>query len=259
MSAKSSPRVRKVIENVARIFAGRPTPTKIPAALNYRRPADIATLSTGFRPLDKALEIGGLPCGKITELIGSGGTSLSGGATNIAARIASKVQRKQQLVTIIDMSHNFDPWQAERCGLIAPHLFLTRPDTIFDALTTLESAARSEGLIIVIMGIVADLLRQADPDLLRNLSGRLRNIVSHSQSAFLLMTSPPKNDPFSPANYPAGFPLAELADVRLWVQDETWSHQNGIATAYKANLTVIKNRLAMAGKGADIKIKFTGV
>jgi hypothetical protein len=51
--------------------------------------------------------------------------------------------------------------------------------------------------------------------------------------------------------------MADLADVRLWIQDEAWTHSKGIATAYKANLTVIKNRLAMAGKGADIRIKFT--
>jgi hypothetical protein len=74
---------------------------------------------------------------------------------------------------------------------------------------------------------------------------------------FLFMTSPNKNDPFTPTNYPAGFPLAELAEVRLWTQDETWSHKDGLATAYKATLAVIKNSLAMPGKGASITIKFT--
>ncbi len=257
MTAKNSQGVKKVIESVARLFVGRSAPHRIPTAFNYKPPADILTLPTGFRPLDKALGIGGLPCGQITELIGSGETSLSGGATSIAARIASKVQRKQQIVAIIDMSHDFDPWQAERCGLIAPYLLLTRPDTVFDALTSLENAARDEGLVIVVMGVVADLLSHATPDLLKTLLRRLRNIIKQSNSVFLFITSPQKNDPFNPANYPAGFPLIELADVRLWIQEETWTHKDGIATAYKANLTVIKNRLAMAGKGADIKIKFT--
>ncbi len=257
MTVKNSRRVKKVIESVAGIFAGRPVPHRIPPALNYKPAVDILTLPTGFRPLDKALDIGGLPCGKITELIGAGETSVSGGAASIAARIASKVQRKQQIVTIIDMSHNFDPWQAERCGLMAPQLLLTRPDTVFDALTTLESAARNEGLVIMVMGVVSKLLNHAGPDLLKTLLRRLRNITGQSSSVFLLLTSSPKNDPFNPANYPAGFPLAKLAEVRLWIQAETWTYKEGLATTYKANLTVIKNRLAIAGKGADIRIKFT--
>ena len=94
------------------------------------------TLSTGFRSLDKALGIGGLPRGKITELISPESLS-SSGALLLAAGIAARVQRKQQIVTILDMGRYFDPWQAERCGLIAPQLLLTRPQTVFEALTTL--------------------------------------------------------------------------------------------------------------------------
>jgi recombination protein RecA len=257
MSGKNARRTKRIIENVAGIFADRSIPHGAPIALNYKPVPDISTIPTGFRPLDKALGLGGLPCGKITELMGPGGTSPRGGPTSIAARIASKVQRKQQLVTIIDMRHSFDLWQAERSGLIAPHLLLSRPDTIFDALMTMENAARNEGLVVVVMGIVAELLSHATPDLLKTLLGRLRNIIGQSNSVFLFMTFAQRNDPFGSENYPAGFPLAELADVRLWIQDETWTHKDGTAIAYKANLTVIKNRLAIAGKGADIKIKFT--
>jgi len=216
------------------------------------------TLPTGLRPLDKALGIGGLPQGHITELIGPGIAPVSGGACCIAARLASKVQRQQEIVTIIDMSRSFDPWQAERCGLVAPHLLLARPDTIFEALTTLENAARNAQLIIVVMGGVAELLRHIEADLLKTLLKRLQNIVKQSSSVFLFVTYPAKNDPFNPQIYPAGFPLGDLADVRLWVQDESWNYKDGLSTAYKANLTVIKNRLAMAGKGADIRIKLTG-
>ena len=258
MTSKNPQQVKKAIENVASIFLNRLNRHHIPATLDYRLPLDVSTLATGFRTLDKALEIGGLPYGKITELLSPDPTM--GGTTSISARIASKVQRKQQMVSIIDMSHTFDPWQAERAGLIAPHLLLARPDTVFEALTTLENAARyEEGLIIVVMGIVAELLDHADAALLKTLLSRVWTIVRQSNSVFLFMTVPHKNDPFSPTNYPAGFPLADLADIRLWTQDENWSHKDGIVTAYKANLTVIKNRLAMAGKGAIVSLKFAHI
>lgn len=255
MAAKNSRRAKQVIHNIARIFTDHSNRYVIPARLEYGAPADISTVSTGLRPLDKALGIGGLPCGRMTELIGPGQASMSGGVTCIAARIGSKIQRKQQIVTIIDMSRNFDPWQAERCGLIAPHLLLTRPDTVFDALTTLESAARNDGLVVLVMGVVSELLSHADVELLRVLLGRLRSITKESNSVFLFLTTPNDDNPFNPTNYPSGFPLAELADIRLWVQDENWSFKEGITTVYKANVTVIKNRLAVAGTGADIRIK----
>ena len=256
MAVKSSPGAKQVIQSVAGLFAGRSARPTLPTAFNFRPAVDVLTLSTGFRALDKALGIRGLPQGKITELISSESMA-SSGALLIAASIAAKVQRKQQIVTIIDMSHAFDPWQAERCGLIAPHLLLIRPDTVFEALTTLESVAHLEGLVLVVMGVVVDLLNGAEPDLLKTLLGRLRSIIRQSNSAFLFITSPFDDNPFTPTNYPAGFPLAEVADIRLWIQNESWTHKDDIATGYKANLTVIKNQLAVAGTGADLKINMT--
>jgi recombination protein RecA len=256
MGSNKTYRVKKVIESVTGLFTNPFNQHQRTTVRTYKTDPNIATLSSGFRPLDKALGIGGLPYNKITELIGPGATSLSG-TTSIAARMASKVQRKQQVVTIIDMSHSFDTWYAEQAGLIAPQLLLTQPDTVFDTVTTLERSTQNEGMVIVVMGIVAELLNHAEPDLLKTLLGRLRSIVRQSNNIFLFVTSPQKKDPFSPANYPAGFPLADLADVRLWVQDESWTYKEGLASAYKASLAVIKNRLAIAGKGADIRIKFS--
>jgi recombination protein RecA len=251
--------VKKAIQNVARAIAGQPGQYAIPTRLYHRAPiTNVDTLSTGLRTLDKTLGIGGLPCGKITELIGPGKTPLSDGVHCVAAKIGANVQRKQHLVTIIDMALNFDPWQAERCGLMAPHLLLSRPDTVFAALTTLESAARTQGLVIVNMGVVPDLLNHVEIDLLKTLLRRLHTIIRQSESVFLFLTNPLDGSAFTAANYPAGFPLADLADVRLWVQNESWTNKDGFATAYKASIAVIKNRLAAVGTGADVRIKLTG-
>jgi recombination protein RecA len=256
VAVKSSREARQVIQSVAGIFAGRFARPALPTAFNYRPAVDISMLSTGFRSLDKALGIGGLPAGKITELMGPGPLA-SSGALVVAAGIGAKVQRKQRIVTIIDLSRHFDSWQAERCGLIAPQLLLAQPQTVFDTLTTLEGVSHQEGLVIVVLGVVADLLDHAEPGILKTLLGRLCSIVRQSQSACLFITSSLDDNPFSPTNYPAGFPLAEVADVRLWIQAETWTHKDGLTTAYKASLTVVRNQLAIAGTGADIRIAMT--
>lgn len=258
MAVKPAGQFKKVVQHLAGILGGRSSPYIIPSRFTYRpAAANVPVLSTGLRPLDKTLGIGGLPCGRITELIGPTTQPLSDGVLCLAAKIGAKTQRQQQPVIIIDMWQNFDPWQAERCGLMAPHLFLTRPDTIFDALTTLENAARTGGLVIMNMGLAPTLLEQADPDLRKTLLGRLRYMARQSPGALLVITMSQDNNPFNPANYPPGFPLADLADIRLWVQNENWTYKGGVATAYKASLTVIKNRLAAVGLGADIRIKLT--
>jgi hypothetical protein len=241
---------------VSRLFAAPPRDQKrIQERLVYKPPADVATLATGFRPLDKALEIGGLPQGQIIELMGPEITDNSGGVTSIAVRIAAKVQRQQKAVSIIDLSHTFDPWLAERCGLIAAQLLLARPDTILAALNSLESAARNAAFVIVNLGVVAELLRQIEPEPLLALLRRLQLIVRSSEAVFLFITAPYDNNPFDPANYPVGFPLNQLAAIRLWVQEESWTHKDGLPATYKANLAIVKNELATPGKGAIIKIK----
>lgn len=242
---------------MAGIFA-EPTasPTTAPK-LQYKMTADIDTLTTGLRPLDKSLGIGGLPQGHITELIGMGSSAINGGTTCIAARIASKVQSQQGIVSIIDLARQFDSWQAERCGLIAPQLLLTQPDTVFNAITSLEQAAHNAKLVILIMGAVEKLFSQIEADTLKVLLQRLRNITTGSDSTFLIITFSPHNDPFAPQNYPAGFPLSEIAAIRLWIQEESWTHKAGLTTGYAANLAVVKNQFATAGKGAKLKINFT--
>ncbi|MFQ5612292.1 MAG: hypothetical protein ACE5H9_09190 [Anaerolineae bacterium] len=46
--------------------------------------------------------------------------------------------------------------------------------------------------------------------------------------------------------------------MRIWVQHESWSNGRGARRSYRSTLTVIKNRLALAGKGAEVRISLTG-
>src|SRR5512137_719572 len=103
MAVKNPGGVKHVVEQVARILAGRPQPYTLPTRLDYR-PAALKgpVLSTGLRPLDKTLGIGGLPGGHITELIGPAASPLSDGVICLAAKIGAKIQRQQLPVTIID-------------------------------------------------------------------------------------------------------------------------------------------------------------
>jgi len=248
-------KINKVFENLAGILAPIQKLPWIPAGRS-RYPAKKKTvISTGLRGVDRALEIGGLPRGAITELICSPTAADEGVNSYLTARLAAGLQRQQQAVTIIDMSGRFDPWQAERAGLVAPQLLLSRPATVFRALNNIEKAANRDGVVIVMMGHVPGLLRQASPKLRRTLLFRLRSITHQSDSAFVVVTEAAGKNPFSPVNYPRGLPLGELAVVRVWLEMEGASPRAKSLTTCKVRLTVIKNRLASAGKGAVIRIK----
>lgn len=248
-------KLSKIFENLAGIFFPI---QKLPGlfAAHPQRPAEKpATIATGLRGVDRAMEIGGLPRRAITELICSPAVADEGISAYLVARLAASLQRQQQAVTIIDMSGRFDRWQAERAGLVAPQLMLVRPATVFAALHAIEKAAGRGGVVMVTMGHVPSLFRQASPKLRRTLLFRLRSIIRQSDSAFLLVTEAAGQNPFGRENYPPGLPLGDLADVRIWLELQGLSPRGNTLTSCKVGLTVIKNRLASAGKGTVIQIK----
>jgi recombination protein RecA len=220
--------------------------------LRASSPDEVPALKTGFSQLDRAIGVGGLPQGRITELIGPN----TGGALSVAAKIAAKFQRKQLPVTILDIAGHFELAHVVRCGLVAPELFSYRPQTAFELISLAEEAARQPGLLLLNFGFIPETLGSASAPSLKALLQRLRRIVITSESAFLCLTHPEDMNPFIHTNYLPAFPLNEVADVRLWVQDEGWIGKGEQIGGYRGNITVIKNNLAASGKGANIRIPF---
>ena len=70
-------------------------------------------IPTGFPPLDRALGIGGLPKGKISELVGPA----TSGKTTLALKFLAQAQADGGQVGYIDQARYFDPDYAHRCDL----------------------------------------------------------------------------------------------------------------------------------------------
>jgi len=83
----------------------------------------ISFIPTGFVELDQALEIGGIPHGRISEIIG---IPTSGMAT-IALKIIANAQENGKTAVYLDLSQSFDPDYAARCGFGVEQLIVTRP------------------------------------------------------------------------------------------------------------------------------------
>jgi hypothetical protein len=77
--------------------------------------------------------------------------------------------------------------------------------------------AHREGLVLVAMGVVAT-CSTGPADLLKTLLPLAWYYQAIQQRFFI--TSPLDDNPFTSTNYPAGFPLAEVADTAsgLWMK-----------------------------------------
>ena len=83
-------------------------------------------ISTSFPALDQALAgIGGIPQGRLTEILG---TPTSGMAT-LALKIIAQAQSEGHTTAYLDLGRTFDPEYAARCEVNLSHLLLIRPTT----------------------------------------------------------------------------------------------------------------------------------
>lgn len=88
-------------------------------------PEKIGSISTGSRALDRATGIGGIPIGRITEIVGPE----SSGKTTIGTHVLVEAQRKDPRdVLILDVEHTYDFLYAQKIGLNRSRVKFAQPD-----------------------------------------------------------------------------------------------------------------------------------
>jgi recombination protein RecA len=213
----------------------------------------VPCISTGFPALDDALTIGGLPGGRICEIVG---VPTSGMAT-IAFRIISQAQVQSGTAIFIDLGQNFDPVYAANCGLDLNQLVLVRPQDAFQALVILQDFIAGGGISVLVFDIDLDLFNE--PRLAKSLATTLDRIISplsRTECVLLFLTSIPPSSAPSAADYPRSFILPHYSAVRLFIRRERWLYKQGDIRGYQANVQVAKNKLGPAGKEANLSIQF---
>jgi recombination protein RecA len=239
-----------------------------PRAIGKSKAPVIDAIPTGFPALDAALGIGGLPRGRLSEIVGS---PTSGMATMALKLVAGAVAggsagAPARPAAYLDLERTFDPAYAARCGVDLSRLVLVRPYTVRQALAMLPDFALNGGFSVVVVDCPLRLL--AGPERMEALSstlGRLVAPLARSGCALIFLTglppgSPPSfdayaNDPaMGPA--PAPTPLPHFASVRLVIRRERWLYRRRDVEGYAAQVLVAKNRLAAEGRMVDVAIMF---
>jgi recombination protein RecA len=256
---RKSTRKRKLEATVARIHArfgpGSLTRGKPPAILDARRPVGqlpasrpvaVPHIPTGFSDLDHALRIGGLPKGKICEIVGLP----TSGKTTLALKFLVQAQAGGVPVAYIDQARFFDADYAHRCGIDLSRLLVGAPYGLTEALATTEALVHSGSLAALVFDVMDGLW--GDPHAIPQLASclsRLSAPLAHSGIVLLFLHTAVKV---------RSTPLAHYAAVRLQVARERWLQHHGDVRGYEAQVEILKNRSGPSGSKVTIAIEFNG-
>jgi recombination protein RecA len=210
---------------------------------------DIPHISTGFPCLDRALGIGGLPKGRVCEIIGPA----TSGKTTLALKFLVQAQAGGSQVGYVDQALYFDPDYAHRCGVDLSHLLVGVPHDLRETLAMTEALVRSGGLSALVMDALD--LFWTDPEATSSLAATLNRFpafLARSGAVLLVLHESVT------ARSPALSALSHLATVRLQVSRERWIKRHGDVRGYEARVEVLKNRMGPAGRAVSIAIEFNG-
>ena len=218
---------------------------------------EIPHIPTGFPALDRVLGIGGIPRGRVTEILGA---PTSGMATLALKLIAKAQQEDRDTAAYVDLSYTFDPDYAVRCGVSLERLLLVRPHNGREALEITTSVIAGGGIGVLVFDSVSQLLGETHgPQLMSAALRQLAGALAESPSALVFLTPLYFGNAASEDNYPSGFALPHYAAVRLLIEKERWLKKRRDVRGYRARITVIKNKLAPGHKSTTIEITFNGV
>ena len=108
---------------------------------------------TGSLGLDAALGVGGIPRGRIVEILGPEAS----GKTTLTLQILAAAQKAGGTVAFIDAEHALDMAYAQRLGVDTNKLLLSQPMSGNEALEIVDTLARSGAVSIIVVDSVAAL------------------------------------------------------------------------------------------------------
>ena len=126
--------------------------------LGSRPVANVPVISTGSLALDKALGVGGLPRGRVTEIFGPE----SSGKTTLALHAVANAQKQGGIVAFVDAEHALDTAYARKLGVNCDDLLVSQPDTGEQALEITDMLVRSGAIDLVVIDSVAALVPRAE-------------------------------------------------------------------------------------------------
>lgn len=234
--------------------------------LGDRAAVDVDVIPSGSLTLDKALGIGGYPKGRIIEIYGPE----SSGKTTLTLHAIAQAQKQGGKAAFIDAEHAIDPVYAKNLGVDIDELILSQPDSGEQALEIAEMLVRSGVIDLIVIDSVAALVPQVELDgemgdaavglqarlmskALRKLSGVMNKtnctviFINQLREKIGVMYG-------NPETTTGGRALKFYSSVRVEIRRSEQIKQNGEIVGNKANIKVVKNKVAPPFKTTQIDI-----
>ncbi|CCV66036.1 Recombinase A [Paracholeplasma brassicae] len=228
----------------------------------------IEIVPSGSMSLDIALGIGGYPKGRIIEIYGPE----SSGKTTFALHAIAEVQRAGGYAAFIDAEHALDPQYARALGVDVDNLILSQPDTGEQALEIAEALIRSGAVGIVVVDSVAALVPEAEINgdmgdshvglqarLMSQAMRKLSGIISKTNTIAIFINQIREKVGVmfgNPETTSGGRALKFYASVRLEVRRSEQIKLGTDVVGNKANVKVVKNKVAPPFKVASVDIVY---
>ncbi|HIP97768.1 MAG TPA: recombinase RecA [Aquifex aeolicus] len=229
---------------------------------------DVETIHTGSYALDRAIGVGGIPKGRITEIFGPE----SSGKTTLALHIIAEAQKRGGIAVFIDAEHALDPKYAERIGVDVENLYISQPDYGEQALEIAETLIRSGAVDVVVIDSVAALVPKDELEgnigeahvgkqarLMSQALRKLKGEVNKSKTALIFINQIREKIGVmfgNPETTPGGRALKFFADLRLDIRKIGEVKEGGEKKGSRVRVRVVKNKLAPPFQEAEFEIYY---